>query len=91
MVPRALAGNIRRAGQRNAQDMGRVPTVTRIRIAEIFGPTIQGEGVLIGEPTVFVRTGGCDYRCAWCDSLHAVESRFRHEWKTMSVGRFGMK
>ncbi|QGA56814.1 7-carboxy-7-deazaguanine synthase QueE [Brucella sp. 2280] len=56
-----------------------------IRISEIFGPTIQGEGVLIGEPTVFVRTGGCDYRCAWCDSLHAVESRFRHEWKPMSV------
>ncbi|MCO7735790.1 7-carboxy-7-deazaguanine synthase QueE [Brucella intermedia] len=65
--------------------MGRVPTVKPIRIAEIFGPTIQGEGVLIGEPTIFVRTGGCDYRCAWCDSLHAVESRFRHEWKPMSV------
>src|SRR5690606_26126424 len=42
-------------------------------------------GALIGEPTVFVRTGGCDYRCSWCDSLHAVESRFRHEWKAMSV------
>ena len=48
-----------------------------IRISEIFGPTIQGEGALIGQPTVFVRTGGCDYRCAWCDSLHAVDSRFR--------------
>ncbi|MGB5842453.1 MAG: 7-carboxy-7-deazaguanine synthase QueE [Brucella anthropi] len=65
--------------------MGRVQTVKQIRIAEIFGPTIQGEGVLIGEPTVFVRAGGCDYRCVWCDSLHAVESRFRHEWKAMSV------
>ncbi|MDH7784041.1 7-carboxy-7-deazaguanine synthase [Ochrobactrum sp. 19YEA23] len=58
---------------------------SEIRISEIFGPTIQGEGVLIGEPTVFVRTGGCDYRCSWCDSLHAVESRFRHEWKPMGV------
>lgn len=65
--------------------MGRVQTVTDIRIAEIFGPTIQGEGVLIGEPTVFVRTGGCDYRCSWCDSSYAVESRFRHAWKPMSV------
>ncbi|MDX1738063.1 MAG: 7-carboxy-7-deazaguanine synthase QueE [Alphaproteobacteria bacterium] len=53
---------------------------TRIRISEIFGPTVQGEGALIGEPTVFVRTGGCDYRCSWCDTLHAVESRFRHDW-----------
>ncbi|RFC62561.1 7-carboxy-7-deazaguanine synthase QueE [Fulvimarina endophytica] len=56
-----------------------------LRIAEIFGPTIQGEGPLIGEPTVFVRAGGCDYRCLWCDSLHAVESRYRHEWLPMEA------
>ncbi|BCM17769.1 7-carboxy-7-deazaguanine synthase QueE [Mesorhizobium sp. J8] len=55
-----------------------------IRVSEIFGPTIQGEGVLIGLPTVFVRTGGCDYRCSWCDSLHAVDNQFRHEWEMMS-------
>lgn len=55
-----------------------------LRIAEIFGPTIQGEGALIGEPTVFVRAGGCDYRCAWCDSLHAVDSAYRNDWATMS-------
>jgi len=62
-----------------------VAETTLIRIAEIFGPTIQGEGVLIGQPTVFVRTGGCDYRCSWCDSLHAVESRFRADWQPMTV------
>jgi len=56
-----------------------------IRISEIFGPTIQGEGALIGEPTVFVRTGGCDYRCTWCDSLHAVDPVYRHDWQTMSA------
>ena len=56
-----------------------------IRVSEIFGPTIQGEGALIGEPTVFVRTGGCDYRCSWCDSLHAVDSEFRHTWQAMST------
>lgn len=56
---------------------------TPIRISEIFGPTIQGEGALIGQPTVFVRTGGCDYRCDWCDTLHAVDSSFRHDWKPM--------
>jgi len=54
-----------------------------LRIAEIFGPTVQGEGVLIGQPTVFVRAGGCDYRCSWCDSLHAVDSAFRHQWAAM--------
>ncbi len=56
-----------------------------IRVSEIFGPTIQGEGVLIGLPTVFVRTGGCDYRCSWCDSLHAVDNRFRGGWQVMTV------
>ncbi len=56
-----------------------------IKISEIFGPTIQGEGSLIGQPTIFVRTGGCDYRCSWCDSLHAVDSKFRHEWKSMAA------
>lgn len=58
--------------------------MSTIRISEIFGPTIQGEGALIGQPTVFVRTGGCDYRCSWCDTLYAVESQYRHDWKPMT-------
>lgn len=57
--------------------------MSALRIAEIFGPTIQGEGAVIGVPTVFVRAGGCDYRCSWCDSLHAVDSAYRHEWTPM--------
>ncbi|MGO4573898.1 7-carboxy-7-deazaguanine synthase QueE [Microvirga sp. 2TAF3] len=56
----------------------------KIRISEIFGPTIQGEGPLIGRPTVFVRTGGCDYRCSWCDTLYAVLPEFREEWTLMA-------
>ncbi|MNB67143.1 7-carboxy-7-deazaguanine synthase [compost metagenome] len=40
----------------------------KMPIMEIFGPTIQGEGMVIGRKTMFVRTGGCDYSCAWCDS-----------------------
>ena len=51
-----------------------------IRVSEIFGPTIQGEGPLIGQQTVFVRTGGCDYRCRWCDTLHAVDGAYRDQW-----------
>lgn len=56
-----------------------------IRISEIFGPTIQGEGALIGQPTVFVRTGGCDYRCSWCDTMHAVDPKYRAEWLPMTA------
>lgn len=44
----------------------------RFPIIEIFGPVIQGEGAMIGQQTHFVRLGGCDYRCAWCDTLYAV-------------------
>ena len=46
-----------------------------IPVVEIFGPVVQGEGPLIGVPTVFIRTGGCDYRCAWCDTLYAVDAK----------------
>jgi 7-carboxy-7-deazaguanine synthase len=64
--------------------MGGVPAMTEgIHISEIFGPTIQGEGPLIGHPTVFVRTGGCDFRCRWCDTLFAVLPEYRDEWTLM--------
>lgn len=56
-----------------------------ILISEVFGPTIQGEGALIGKPTVFVRTGGCDFLCDWCDTLYAVLPQYKNEWTKMSA------
>ncbi len=56
-----------------------------ILISEIFGPTIQGEGALIGRPTVFVRTGGCDFRCDWCDTLYAVLPEYKGDWQKMDA------
>lgn len=47
-------------------------TPDKIPVIEIFGPVIQGEGAMIGVPTWFLRTGGCDFLCGKCDSLHAV-------------------
>lgn len=41
-------------------------------VVEIFGPTIQGEGVDQGVVAHFVRFGGCDFRCDWCDTPYAV-------------------
>jgi 7-carboxy-7-deazaguanine synthase len=55
-------------------------------VSEIFGPTVQGEGALAGHPTVFIRLGGCDYRCSWCDSLFAVLPAHRHEWVKETPG-----
>jgi organic radical activating enzyme len=58
-------------------------------IVEIFS-SIQGEGPDVGAATLFVRFGGCDLRCRWCDSRipgPAAECRIetaRHsgEWRT---------
>jgi len=38
-----------------------------VKISEIFY-SIQGEGSLVGVPSVFVRTSGCNLRCTWCDT-----------------------
>ena len=38
-----------------------------MKISEIFY-SIQGEGILVGTPSVFVRTSGCNLRCEWCDT-----------------------
>lgn len=46
--------------------------VKKFPVMEVFGPTIQGEGIQAGQRTGFIRFGGCDYRCQKCDSLHAV-------------------
>ena len=41
-----------------------------MRIAEIFY-SIQGEGLLAGVPSIFIRTSGCNLRCDWCDTPYA--------------------
>ena len=38
-----------------------------MKISEIFY-SIQGEGMLAGVPSVFIRTSGCNLRCTWCDT-----------------------
>jgi len=52
-----------------------------VKIAEIFY-SIQGEGALVGVPSVFVRTSGCNLRCAWCDTPY---TSWQPEGEAMTV------
>ncbi len=38
-----------------------------MKISEIFY-SLQGEGGLVGMPSIFIRTSGCNLRCRWCDT-----------------------
>lgn len=40
----------------------------RLFISEVFGPTFQGEGRNLGMPCMFLRLGGCNLACTWCDT-----------------------
>lgn len=57
----------------------------KIPLVEMFGPTIQGEGAVIGQQTYFLRFGLCDYKCKMCDSMNAVDPlqvKANAEWLT---------
>ncbi len=55
-----------------------------MRIAEIFY-SIQGEGMLAGTPSVFIRTTGCNLRCVWCDTPYTSWSPEGEERSVDSV------
>ena len=66
-----------------------------LEINEIFGPTIQGEGKLVGTPSIFIRFGKCNFSCVGfnveyetpsgvkkcgCDTFYAVDKEFKNSW-----------
>jgi len=57
-----------------------------MRISEIFY-SIQGEGRLVGTPSVFIRTSGCNLRCVWCDTPYTSWRPEGKEWSVEEVLR----
>ena len=66
-----------------------------LEVNEIFGPTIQGEGKLVGTPSIFIRFGKCNFNCVGfnveyetpsgikkcaCDTYYAVDTEFKDTW-----------
>lgn len=39
-----------------------------LKVNEIFGPTIQGEGKTSGKKVIFIRLALCNLKCSWCDT-----------------------
>ncbi|KPV42233.1 7-carboxy-7-deazaguanine synthase QueE [Alicyclobacillus ferrooxydans] len=58
--------------------------MSKIPVLETFGPTIQGEGMVVGRKTMFVRTAGCDYQCVWCDSAYTWNGSEKHRTRMLS-------
>lgn len=57
----------------------------KIPVLEIFGPTIQGEGMVVGQKTMFVRTSGCDYSCSWCDSAFTWDGSAKDDIRQLTA------
>ncbi|CAM4117415.1 7-carboxy-7-deazaguanine synthase [Bacillus manliponensis] len=57
--------------------------MSNIPVLEVFGPTIQGEGMVVGQKTMFVRTAGCDYSCTWCDSAFTWDGSAKEQIRQM--------
>lgn len=55
-----------------------------MRIAELF-TSLQGEGLLAGTPSTFVRSSGCNLRCRWCDTPFTSWRPEGEEWSTERI------
>ena len=60
-----------------------------IPISEIFY-SIQGEGKYSGNPSAFLRVGGCNLTCPGfsekgCDSFYAVDKKYKNEWQSLNL------
>jgi 7-carboxy-7-deazaguanine synthase len=57
-----------------------------VLIAEIYA-SLQGEGLLTGAPSVFVRTSGCNLRCWFCDTPYTSWEPEGEDWSVEEIVR----
>jgi 7-carboxy-7-deazaguanine synthase len=57
-----------------------------MRIAEIYSSR-QGEGLLTGMPSVFVRASGCNLRCWFCDTPYTSWEPEGEDWSVEEIFR----
>ncbi len=48
--------------------------MTSLVVSEVFGPTVQGEGPAAGRRAAFLRLGGCNLTCSWCDTAYTWDA-----------------
>jgi 7-carboxy-7-deazaguanine synthase len=55
-------------------------------VNEIFY-SLQGEGFLVGVPSVFIRLAGCPLRCKWCDTKYAWDYKAGQDYDSEEIIR----
>ena len=59
-----------------------------MNVMEVYR-SVQGEGILMGVPTTFVRFFACNLRCSWCDTKYSWSVRDGGTWETLSPQEVG--
>ena len=55
-------------------------TITTLPVMEHFY-TLQGEGAYMGKAAYFIRLGGCDVGCVWCDVKESWDADRHPQWQ----------
>lgn len=58
--------------------------IPKVYVSEIF-QSIQGEGVLSGYDTLFIRFAGCRVGCVWCDTKYSWKTKNSRTWLTSDL------